>query len=246
MRLRPSLSAFLAVLAVLASARLASATTTASYNPGTQLVTVRGTAMTKTVAVTAAGAGPSSFTDPNCGTITLNLQCGGAISIKCGDAVLGEVPSGWAFSSGSYIAEVSQVTGSVLSSAAPGYVTDPGFVSLLGQADRDFSTVDFLQTTAEYAASGNPVGVVLKGILVARAAYACNGLPVVTVGQLSGQPALDFTQIASTDPLHSATVTLATATPTLPSSWGPGLLATLLATVALVVCGRAPIKRLRS
>jgi ABC-type amino acid transport substrate-binding protein len=241
--MRRSLSTFLIVLAGLSSVSLAHATT-AVFDPTTHQVVVQGIAKTKTITVSAADAGPFSFTDVDCGTITLNLQCGGSISVKCGDPVLGEVPNGWTFSSGSYVAEISQVTGNVLSSAAPGYVTDPGFVSLLGQADRDFPTLDHLQTTAEYSAPGNPVGVVLKGILVARAAYTCNGLPVVTIGQLSSQPPLDFTQIASTDPLHSATVTLATAMPALPP-WGAGLLAALLASVALVVCGRAPIKPLR-
>jgi hypothetical protein len=112
-------------------------------------------------------------------------------------------------------------------------------VSLLGQADHDFTTVDFLQTTAEYSAPGNPIGVVLKGILVARAAYTCSGSPVTTIGQLSGQPALDFTQISSTDPTHSATVTATPAAPALPS-WAATLLATLLAGAAFVACRRAP------
>jgi ABC-type amino acid transport substrate-binding protein len=233
MTLRPSLVAFSIVLAGLSRASLARATT-AVFDPATHFVTVRGIAMTKTVTVTAAGAGPFSFTDPDCGTIALDLQCGGSITVKCGDPVLGEVPEGWTFSSGTYVAETSHITGSVLSSPAPGYVTDSGFVSLLGQADHDFSSVDFLQTTAQYATPGNPVGVVLKGILVARAAYACAGIPVVTLGQLSGQPALDFTQVASTDAQHSATVTPTPAAPALPR-WGTGLLAVFLLGVGLAL-----------
>jgi hypothetical protein len=238
MKLRPSRFASLIALAGILSASVARATTTAAYDPATHLVTVRGTAVTQTVTVTAAAAGAFSFTDAACGTVALNLQCGGSISVKCGDAILGEVPNGWTFSSGTYVAEVSQFTGNVLSSAAPGFTTDPGFVSLLGQADRDFTTQDDLQTIAEYSAPGNPVGVVLKGILVARAAYTCNGSPVVTIGTLSSQPPLDFTQIASTDPLHATTVTLAPAAPALPP-WGAALLAALLASVALFMSRRA-------
>ena len=245
MKLQPSFFASLLVLAGISSASVANAATTAVYNPTTGLVTVQGIAETQTVTTTAPGSGTFVYTNTNLpyGAATFNLQCGGTISVKIGDAILGELPSSWSFSSGSYVVEGSSVTGSGTEISAPGYTTDTGFVSTLGEATTDFSAVSDLQTTVQYAvpaAFGSPVGIALKGVLVARAAYTCGTTPVVTIGTLASQPTINFPLITSAaDPQNVTTVIAATPAPAVPA-WGAGLLGVLLAGFALVACRRAP------
>ncbi len=243
MKPRPALSAALVLPAALFSAGLARAATTAVYNPATGRVTVQGTAVSQTVTVTAPAAGTFSFNtnNPLFGTVTLDVQCAATLSVKIGDTILGELPSTWSLYGGSYVVAGSQTTGTVSESSFPGfpaYPTDPGFVATLGQATADFPASQYpngaaLQTTVVYTAPGNPVGVVLKGILVARAAYTCGGTPVVTLGTLGTQPPLDFTQISSSDPPYTTAVTLLPAVPAT-TPWATGLLAMMLVAGAAV------------
>jgi hypothetical protein len=244
MKLLPSLLGFLLVLAGLSRAGVAHATTTAVYDPSTGLVTVKGIAQTQTLTVPNAISGNFSFPISSIasananivalGTVTLDLQCAATLSVKLGDAIVGELPSTWSFVSGSYFAETAQTTGSVTESRITGYSTDTGFMTLLGEATQDFPTFDDLETTVQYSApaDSNPVGVVLKGVLVARASYSCGGVPVVTVGTVSNQPPVDFPLVTSADPQNVTTVTLVPSVPVLPP-WGAGLLAMLLGGIAL-------------
>ncbi len=252
MKWQPSLAAFLIGLAGLASASVAHASTTAVYNPATGLVTVQGIAVSQTLTITNVPIGLLTLPtgNPLFGTVSLTMQCAAStVSIKVGDAILGELPSTWSYFTGSYLVEGTATTGTVsetpYSQAAypgsPSATTDTGFAATFGEATADFPASQYpsgadLQTTVEYAVPGSPspVGVVLKGVLVARAAYNCSGTPVVTIGTLSTQPALSFPSIISAaDPENVTTVTLIPAAPALPA-WGPWLLATLLAGVALV------------
>lgn len=242
MKLGPSLAASFVVLAGLASANVARGATTAVYNPATGLVTVSGIAVTETVS-TPAPAGTFTFNTgvPLYGTVTLNLQCAANLSIKIGDAILGELPAGWTLSSGSYVVEGTTTTGTISetpqTAGSPTVTTDPGFVATLGEATTDFSSETDLVTTVQYAvpSSPSPVGVALKGVLVARASYTCNGSPVVTIGTLSTQPAPNFPAVTSTaDPTNVTIVTALPAAPALPP-WGPWLLAASLAGVGFVV-----------
>ena len=187
-------------------------TVSVSYDPSTSKVTVTGSVGGKSKAyeVNVPAGGTIEIDDEDCVKIRIQAECGATVKIKCGDPILAQIPTSWAYLGGDYQAHDSGAVGAMEVVEASDFngpafasvVTELGFRPVLVRADEFFPDGDNLSFAMDFNAPPSAgIGVLVKAIEVAEIEYSCGpGNEIHDIGWFVDEPAPIFGDI--NDPEH--------------------------------------------